>query len=74
VQEEVNPNQGSIETYRELMEEESRGLAIAEAQAAVAGAEVGWLKEVDTAFGRGGIQSFALEGVLNDLQVPPLLI
>ena len=31
--------------------------------------EAALLKELDIAFGRGGIQSFALEGVLGELQV-----
>ena len=31
--------------------------------------EAAQLKELDVAFGRGGIQSFALEGVLGELQV-----
>ncbi len=29
----------------------------------------GWLTQVDGAFGRTGAQSFALEGVLGELQV-----
>ena len=36
--------------------------------------EASHLKELDTAFGRGGIQSFALEGVLGELQVMFLTI
>jgi hypothetical protein len=37
--------------------------------AGCAGPKVAWLAEVEAAFGKSGIQSFALEGVLGELQV-----
>ena len=49
-------------------DEEALEAAAAEAQQAAA-AEATWLAELDTAFSRTGIQSFAIEGVLGELQV-----
>lgn len=54
-------------------QEEDLVAAVAEAQAEAA-AQISWLTELDAAFSRTGIQSFAVEGVLGELQVSALLL
>ncbi|KAK9863227.1 hypothetical protein WJX84_009464 [Apatococcus fuscideae] len=49
-------------------QEEALRASAAEAQQAAA-TEAAWLAELDAAFSRTGIQSFAIEGVLGELQV-----
>ena len=49
-------------------QEEDLVAAATEAQAAAA-SQTSWLTELDAAFSRTGIQSFAVEGVLGELQV-----
>ncbi|KAK9830414.1 hypothetical protein WJX72_011641 [[Myrmecia] bisecta] len=67
----LQPNPHAAEKSRldrQVVEERAR-LQKAEAVSAGLAEEVGWLVELDNAFGRSGIQSFALEGVLGELQV-----
>lgn len=52
-----------------LMTQAHGAVEAAKAEAAALEAEVAWRSVVDKAFGRGGIQSFALEGLLQELQV-----
>lgn len=49
-------------------DEEDLEAAAAKAQEAAA-VEAAWLSELDAAFSRTGIQSFAIEGILGELQV-----
>ena len=53
-------------------DEEDLEAAAAQAQRAAA-AEGAWLAELDAAFSRTGIQSFAIEGILGELQVRHLV-
>ena len=52
-------------------QEEALRASAAEAQQAAA-TEAAWLAELDAAFSRTGIQSFAIEGVLGELQASSL--
>lgn len=69
VKEESNPHQGTTATWEGLLADESRALESARREASRWGREAEWLKEVDVAFSRTGVQSFALEGILGELQV-----
>ena len=57
-----------------LVASETAALEAAKAGAAQWQQEAEWARELDAAFGRTGVQSFALEGVLGELQVRGLLL
>lgn len=56
-------------TLEDLIAAKQAALGLAQSQLMATRKESSWLKELDTAFGRTGVQSFALEGVLGELQV-----
>ena len=66
---EVNPHAGEGAQLQQLIHSAQQELEAAEKGQAALEHEVAWRGIVDKAFGRGGIQSFALEGILQELQV-----
>ena len=68
---ESDPFSEEAATLEDLIAAKRVALETSQEQLAAWRSESGWLKELDTAFGRTGVQSFALEGVLGELQVMP---
>ena len=69
IQSAVNPYTREAEMLEGMTESEDQAYATIKTETSEWTKEIALLKELDTAFGRGGIQSFALEGVLGELQV-----
>ena len=69
IQQGTNPHHGSAAMLRDLILEDNRNMSSSQTKYDSSAREVAMLKELEVAFGRGGIQSFALEGVLGELQV-----
>ena len=69
IQQENNPHHGTAAMLRDLILEYSQSMTSSQTQQDSGRKESAVLKELEAAFGRGGIQSFALEGVLGKLQV-----
>ena len=66
---EANPCLGEVAVLEGLILSEASALEEAQQQSSTWDSEAGWLGELDSAFGRTGVQSFALEGILGELQV-----
>ena len=71
---EGNPHLGEASVLQGLVASETAALEAAKSGAAQWQQEAEWARELDAAFGRTGVQSFALEGVLGELQVRGLLL
>lgn len=70
----TNPYDSSVTSIQGLVEKQTTVLRNAEQQNQALEQRVAMLAVVDKAFGRGGMQSFALEGVLQELQVCAFMI
>ncbi|BDA43190.1 probable DNA double-strand break repair Rad50 ATPase [Coccomyxa sp. Obi] len=65
---ERNPHEGEAARLQALAEEAAATLAALDARRADLAGLVSMLAELDAGFGRTGVQSFALEGILGELQ------
>lgn len=66
---ERNPYEGERQRLLALAEEASGKLQAAQERQVALSQEMKVLSELDSGFSRTGVQSFALEGILGDLQV-----
>ena len=66
---ERNPHKGEAAQLSALAQEASAKLAAVEGRRGDLGHQVSTLAELDAGFGRTGVQSYALEGILGELQV-----
>lgn len=66
---EQNPFVGEETRLKQQAAEEEEYVAAVQQRCESLTSQVAWLGEVDTAFGRTGIQNFVLEGLLGELQV-----
>lgn len=66
---ERNPHEGEAARLQAVAEEATATLAALDARRADLAGLVSTLAELDMGFGRTGVQSFALEGILGELQV-----
>lgn len=66
---EENPHAREAGVLEELKQSEEQNVARVSSEIETWTVQSSQLKELDSAFGRGGIQSFALEGILGELQV-----
>ena len=71
IQSEANPYLREAELLQGMTKTEDQASVTIRSEAVKWTNKASLLKELDVAFGRGGIQSFALEGVLGELQVRP---
>lgn len=65
-----NPHVGALEQLQELLKSVQKRLESTRVALQTKELERRELKEVEQAFGRKGIPSFAFEGILGELQVP----
>ncbi|KAK9831282.1 hypothetical protein WJX74_010231 [Apatococcus lobatus] len=68
-QSQTNEHEGEAHRLKSMQQEEEALEATTTAAQQAAAIESAWLAELDAAFSRTGIQSFAIEGVLGELQV-----
>lgn len=66
---ERNPHEGEAARLAALAAEATATLAVLGDRRGDVGRQVSMLAELDTGFSRTGVQSFALEGILGELQV-----
>ncbi len=71
---EGNPHEGEAARLAALLAEAAAMLAALGGRRVDLGRQVSVLAELDAGFSRTGVQSYALEGILGELQVPALLI
>ena len=64
-----NPHSSQVTQLQALLQDAAAKLQDAQQRQQGLEHSLRWQSIVDKAFGRGGIQSFALEGILQELQV-----